>query len=53
MRGLVGDVDDQEIDHAHLKGVSNKWGEEEGYFGSYTHYKIHEDMLKVSWGKMG
>jgi hypothetical protein len=28
-------------------GEEGGYGEEEGYFGSYTHFKIHEEMLKV------
>ena len=30
------------------EGSEERWGEEDGYFGSYSHFKIHEEMLKVS-----
>lgn len=46
VQGLVGDVEGGK-GHTSLVKSSDKWCEEEGYFGSYTHYKIHEDMLKV------
>lgn len=34
-------------DHTPMDAVAERWGGEEGYFGSYTHFKIHEEMLKV------
>ena len=35
-------------DHTPLEVMEPKLCEEEGYFGSYTHFKIHDEMLKVS-----
>ena len=32
-----------------LNGTSEPWSVEEGYFASYSHFKIHEEMLKVSF----
>lgn len=36
---------DDQVDRG--EGSEEKWCEEDGYFGSYSHFKIHEEMLKV------
>lgn len=41
------EVDGSGGDHASVDEMEEKWCAEEGYFGSYTHFKIHEEMLKV------
>ena len=49
-RHAVQDLVGEELpgDRTPMDAVAEgKWGEEEGYFGSYTHFKIHEEMLKV------
>lgn len=45
---MVGE-EHEDGDHTHLGSEvgPERWGEEESYFGSYTHFKIHEEMLKV------
>ena len=47
MQALVGE-EGSGGDHAPMDAAAEeRWGAEEGYFGSYTHFKIHEEMLKV------
>ena len=49
MQGLVGGTEEREKEGgigSHTP-LDDGWGAEEGYFSSYTHFKIHEDMLKV------
>lgn len=43
VQNLVGEMEEEKkVEHG-----QPKVGNEDGYFSSYTHFKIHEEMLKV------
>jgi len=46
VQSMVGVENEEDV--RKLEKDQDQWQKEDGYFASYSHYLIHEEMLKVS-----